>query len=274
MQTPTYIIDTFTAPGLAGNPAGVCCVENDIDDNKLQNIATELNFPVTAFIHKLTAGSYKIKYFTPTTEIDACGHGTLAAARAAQLHDGITSPAFQTINNVIIKTSAEGDVIMMSYPKYQLQPIEITEAMLQSLQLKNYKSAGFCEELETIFIELEDANTIKTIQPDYKKLVASNAITKEVVITSLSDDKNYDYLLRSFCPWIGIDEDPVTGSVHAVLAGFWGGRLNKNELKACQASERGGEVLVRNHKDKVEIGGRMSVVQTPATHEKHGANNQ
>lgn len=273
MQLPTYIIDTFTAPGLTGNPTAVCYVEKNADDNTMQTIATELNFPVTAFINKLT-DEYQIKYFTPTTQIPACGHATLAAAKAAQLHDGITSPTFKTTINIIIKTSAESDVIMMRYPKYNLQPIEISEAMLQSLQLKNYKSAGYCTELEAIFIELDDAATLKTIQPDYPKLVASHAITKEVVITSVSDDKNYDFLLRSFCPWIGIDEDPVTGSVHSVLAGLWGEKLNKNELKAYQASERGGEILVRNYNDKAEIGGRMSVVQTPATHEKRSANNQ
>jgi PhzF family phenazine biosynthesis protein len=274
MQPPTYVIDTFTAPALTGNPTAVCYVEKNADDNTMPAIAAELNFPVTAFINKLSEGSYQIKYFTPTTQIPACGHATLAAAKAAQLHDGITSPTFRTTSNIIIKTSTEGDVIMMRYPKYNLQPVQITEATLQSLQLKNYKSAGYCKELETIFIELNDAATLRTIQPDYGKLVASNTVTKEVVITSVSDDKNYDFLLRSFCPWIGINEDPVTGSVHSVLAGFWSERLTKNELKAYQASERGGEILVRNNNGEVEIGGRMTVVQTPATHEKRGTNNQ
>ncbi|MGB8194750.1 MAG: PhzF family phenazine biosynthesis protein [Chitinophagaceae bacterium] len=259
MQFPTYIIDTFTSERFRGNPTAVCCVDKNVQAGVMQSTATELDLPVTAFIARRDMPEeYDIKYFTPTTEIPACGHATLAAAKTAGIAHGVETPVFHTINNIAIKAIAEGDAIMMSYPVYQLQPFIMNDDLLKSLGLNNYKSAGYCSELEALFIEL-DAETLRKVQPDYTAMVRSNDMIKEVVLTSESDEKEYDYLLRSFCPWIGIDEDPVTGSVHSVLAGFWKERLNKHALVACQASERGGEILVRNYNDRIEIGGRMTM---------------
>ena len=226
----------------------------------MRDIAAELNFPVTAFILQTSPGQYSIRYFTPVVEIPACGHATLAAAKAAMLEGNHDIVNFHTTEGIVLKAISEGPSIMMTYPKYTMQPMEVSRETLDSLQLKEYKTAGYCSELECLFIET-DANTLRTIKPDYKKLVQSNSEIIEVVVTSVADTNGHDYLLRSFCPWIGIDEDPVTGSVHAVLSGFWKERLHKNVLKARQASERGGEVIVKAYDDKTEIGGIASIVQ-------------
>lgn len=228
----------------------------------MQALANELGFPVSAFINKAahTNNEYEIKYFTPTTEIPACGHATLAAAQVVLLEDKIHNPAFHTTNKITIQTLHDDGLIMMSYPKYGLKHYDVGEDMRQGLGLKEYKSAGYCPELETVFIEMNSAAALKSIQPDFAKLVASSNIAKEVVITAAADNQLHDYLLRSFCPWIGIDEDPVTGSVHAVLAGYWKERLHKDVFNVYQASARGGELLVKAHDDKVEIGGRTVVV--------------
>lgn len=259
MKQQPYLIDTFTGPGLRGNPTAVYHLHDMDDEPGMQQLAATLNLPVTAFIRASKPEYYSIKYFTPTTQIPACGHATLAAAKVAQMHDSARSASFETVNGVIIKTNVVDEVIMMTYPKYELLPLLPEISLLESLKLKDYVTAGYCPQLETIFIELRSAHQLKTIQPDFLKMVTSHPTTKEVVVTAASNDENYDFLLRSFCPWIGIDEDPVTGSVHSVLAEFWGSRLNKHALKAYQASERGGEIIVRNGTSSVEIGGHSTI---------------
>jgi PhzF family phenazine biosynthesis protein len=257
METVAYIIDTFTAAPFKGNPTGVCYSHERMDNETMLSLANELGFPVSAFLNKANGSNeYKIRYFTPTTEIPACGHATLAAAQVVLLEDKITNPTFHTSNKIIIKTLQDDGLIMMSYPKYDLQDYTVSAEMLDSLGLTTHKSAGYCPQLEAVFIELNNASALKAVKPDYKKLVASSHQVKEVVITSASDSELHDYVLRSFCPWIGIDEDPVTGSVHSVLAGFWKTRLRKDVFNVFQASERGGELVVKAFDDKVEIGGR------------------
>lgn len=262
MKTVTYIIDTFTAAVFKGNPTGVCYSNINMDSETMLSVANELSFPVSAFINKSSTANneYDIRYFTPTTEIPACGHATLAAAQVVLLEDKIANPTFHTSNKIIIKTLHDDGLIMMSYPKYALQDYTPPAEMLNSLGLTAYKTAGYCPELEAVFIELTNASALKSVRPDYAKLVASSSEAKEVVITSTSDSELHDYLLRSFCPWIGIDEDPVTGSVHSVLAGFWKERLGKDVFNVFQASARGGEVVVKAFDDKVEIGGRTVTV--------------
>jgi len=258
MEIKTFIIDTFTSKPFHGNPTSVCIYEHNVDKSKMQSLATELNFPVTAFIKKIRKESenYNIFYFTPTTEISACGHATLASAKVVFELQNIQTCQFITTNNIEIQASQKGNLVVMDYPKYELEICQVEQELLSSLHLTEYKYAGYCSQLETLFIELENPKKLREILPDYNKLVASNSVIKEVVITSRSDNPNYDFLLRSFCPWIGIDEDPVTGSVHSVLAGYWKSRLNKSQLKAYQASARGGEVYVNALPNKVELGGQ------------------
>ncbi|HYE54147.1 MAG TPA: PhzF family phenazine biosynthesis protein [Chitinophagaceae bacterium] len=254
MAIEIYLTDTFASPACKGNPTAVCVYEK-MDDDAMQSMATELNVPVTAFIQRDAPPPHPIKYFTVTTEIPACGHATLAAASVQMKRSSSSRADFVTVNNTVISTAAEGDVVMMRYPKYTLQDFDVTKEILESLYLPAFINAGFSPELETLFIETEPA-VLRSIQPNFARLTQSSNIIKEVVITSVSDDPQYDYLLRSFCPWIGIDEDPVTGSVHAVLAGYWKERLNKSRLKAHQASELGGELYVHALADATGIGGR------------------
>lgn len=262
MKFPAYIIDTFTKTPFTGNPTGVCYLPKEISAASMLSIAKELNFPVTAFVLKkeADADAYAIRYFTPLMEIPACGHATLAAVKVVQIQAATHINKFYTINQTVIETISKDELIMMSYPKYELSPYTPSQEIIDSLHIHTYKTAGYSAQLETLFIELESPALLRTLQPDYPKLLASSNIIKEVVITSVSDKEHYDYLLRSFCPWIGIDEDPVTGSVHSVLAGFWKERLNKNNLKAYQASARGGELLIQSFEDKVEIGGKTVIV--------------
>ena len=257
-----FVIDTFTSETCKGNPTGVFVSNEPLHHDKALQLAGEYNFPVSAFIE--SSGQprdfFPIRYFTPTQEIPACGHATLAVVKVVAEMFLLQAPTFKTKEGIYIKTRLDDDIISMDYPKYQLTDQPVSEELLQSLGIENFRSAGLCKELEALFIELETASLVKAVQPDFNKLVESNRSITEVVITSVSDDSTYDFILRSFCPWIGIDEDPVTGSVHSILAGYWKEKLNKTNLKAYQASELGGEVFVTAFPDKVRIGGRVTVV--------------
>ena len=259
MPFPFYIIDTFTSEQFRGNPTGVGLLMEILDDDILMNLARELNFPVTAFIYKQkkVANHYTIRYFTNTTEIPACGHATLAASGIIFDLEGLEEITFETIDEMSLQVRKEGDLIVMSYPRFELEPFEIQGELVTDLGLSNYLSVGYSSDLETLFVEIDDPVLLKNIQPDYAALLDIREGIKEIIVTSKSDTPNYDFLLRSFCPWIGIDEDPVTGSVHAVLGGFWEERLQKKQLKAYQCSARGGELIVTSFEDKVELGGRM-----------------
>lgn len=262
MKLPIWLIDTFTSIPFRGNPTAVCCSNEELAGQTMQSVAHELNCPVTAFIKTKTgvAGAYDIRYFTPVTEIPACGHATLASvAFITQGKNKNVNITFYTANGIAIETTTNSDLIMMSYPVYQMNNCAVSNEMMDALHLKMYRMAGYSTNLETLFIEIDSPGILRTIQPDYQKLVRCGDQVKEVVVTWASGDEDYDYLLRSFCPWIGIDEDPVTGSVHSVLGNFWKERLGKNNMVAYQASARGGEIFIRAFDNNVEIGGRSVI---------------
>ena len=260
MKIPIYIIDTFTSEKFKGNPTSVFLLEKALDNETLHSVAKELSLPVTAFVETGNAENLAIRYFTVTGEIPACGHATLAAARVIFEIGAKASIKFETREKIVIEARSEGEVIFMTYPKFEAKICEVSKDTLESLGLSDFKSASFCQDLEALFVEVENPQTLRELTPDFKKMVESNDQIKEVVVTSVSDKPDFDYLLRSFCPWIGIDEDPVTGSVHTVLAGFWATRSGKNKLIAYQASERGGELYVTAFDDKVELGGKSVII--------------
>ena len=257
MNIRVFIIDSFTSEQFRGNPTPVCCLREDISRSTMASIARQLNFPVTAFMQPLSnlPDQFAIWYFTPAMEIPACGHATLAAAYVAFTDRKVADVSFCTTSEIVINVANIEGILTMSYPKYDTIPFQVNHQLLDSLQISSYLFAGYCAELETLFLELHTAEILRRIQPDFDLMMQSNKEIKEVIVTSASDDPRYDFLLRSFCPWIGINEDPVTGSVFSVLAGFWKQKSGKSIMKAYQASERGGEVTINNFEDKVLIGG-------------------
>lgn len=262
MRSDIFYVDSFASTPFTGNPTPVCYTNTGLQPETMQSIAAELNLPVTAFITKRNqqAGEYDIHYFTAIAEIPACGHATLASARIAMMYDKTDKVIFHTAEGLAIAAIAKEDVIMMSYPRYEWRSTTVDKETLASLGISTYRSAAFSPELETLFIELESADQVRKIQPDFPRLTKSSNTIMEVVITAASDDPKYDYLLRSFCPWIGIDEDPVTGSVHSVLGAFWQQRFNKTDLRAWQASARGGELRINAFEDRTEIGGATTII--------------
>jgi PhzF family phenazine biosynthesis protein len=258
-----YLIDAFASETFKGNPTAVCMVDSSVSKTTMQQIAKEINLPVTVFVslQKDLNAVHPLYYFTSLIEIPACGHATLAAAKMVSFKTHLKQLRFITIEGKMITAEITGSSIVMSYPKYHTVEYKAGEELAESLGLNDYVVIGFCKELDTLFIEVADPGVLRMVKPDYQKLISSANDIMEVVITSRSDNKRYDYLLRSFCPWIGINEDPVTGSVHSVLAGYWTNKLNKyQQLKVYQASERGGELFVTGFDDKVQLGGETVLV--------------
>ena len=258
-----YLIDTFVGKNLAGNRTPVFVHDGELDEKKMRSKAAEFESLVTAFVNA-SAGdsSFKIRYFTSTGEIPACGHATLAAASIFLTERSDQKVAFETIEKVKILSRNEEDIVFMEYPMLGKSDFNISDAMLGSLGLspESVRDSFYSRELESVFIELKEQSLIKKVTPDFHQLMESSDKVKEVVIMCESESENYDFVLRSFCPWIGLDEDQVTGSIHSVLGGYWQNRLKKNLLHVHQASDRGGELLIKPTNNKVEIGGKVDFV--------------
>ena len=258
-----FLLDTFTGEGLKGNPTPICLLESPIETEKMEFLAKEFNHPVSVFINKGEDwNTYQIRYFTITGEIPACGHGTLGAACVLFSEASDTgSINFNTIDNTTLSASKENGINFIQYPKYGKLEIKPNSEINEALGIIEFKSYFICVELESLFIELENEEEVRKVVPDFERLIQSTNEIKEIVIMSESRDDFFDFTLRSFCPWIGINEDPVTGSIHSVLGHFWKTRFGKDILTVKQASERGGKIIVKPLNDFVKIGGDCKILE-------------
>lgn len=225
----------------------------------MQALASIFNQPVTAFIAPGDTGT-EIRYFTPVTGIEACGHATLAAG-AVLLNQKQDPVKFITVTGRELLVTQQNGMVQMKYPKFDMEEAEPSPALLKSLHLEKFYKAGFSSALATLFIELDDPGILIFLEPDFQMMMEAEPRLKEVVVHCPAQQA--DYALRSFCPWIGINEDPVTGSVHSVLAPYWSRRFEKKELKAYQASSRGGHVYLEDHPGHVIIGGYCNLMVVP-----------
>jgi PhzF family phenazine biosynthesis protein len=238
----TFIVDAFTGKAFKGNPAGVCLLEKEADEGLMQSIAAELNLSETAFIKvsEHDKAEYAIRYFTPTTEIAFCGHATLASSKLVLHHLQMTKVNFTTAHKLKITATTDGEDINMLFPLYNTVDYIPSSKLFAAFGIGKPIAAKYAEELEMLIIEVENKEVLLNINPDYVKAVQVPDKIKELVVTAKSADAEYDFYSRCFCPWIGINEDPVTGAAHSVLAKYWGNILGKTEMKAFQASKRGG----------------------------------
>jgi len=256
-----YLLDTFTKEKFKGNPTPICLLEKVLSVQTMHAFSNEFNAPVTAFVEPKNENNiYPIRYFTITGEIPACGHATLGAAFVLHNQTVGTQITFETVEKIRLQTRKDNGVTFIEYPKFNRTDFIIPRMLMNALNIRNSQTNFFSEELQSLFIELENENEVKQLSPDFKMLLESTDKIKEVVVMSKAENQNYDFVLRSFCPWIGIDEDPVTGSVHSVLGQFWKERLNKNVLVAFQASQRGGQIFINQLQNTVEIGGHVEII--------------
>ncbi len=251
-----HFLNTFTVNGLGGNPTAVYFSHHNIGATGMQMLAKEISVPVTAFVWN-EISDYRIHYFTQQCEITACGHATLGASSVVAEIMGEKTINFRTSKGVKITSSVNGNEVVMKYASRLLSPATVALPMLEGLGLNKSVLLEVYRYTDTLVIVLNDESALHQLSPDIQRLKNSSNIFEEVVVTAASTN-GYDYLLRSFCPWIGIDEDPVTGSVQAALGPYWARILNKTTLKAFQASSRGGEIIVSTGLKHVEIAGQTT----------------
>lgn len=257
-----YLLDTFTDEAFKGSPTPVCILQELLETSKLHQLAVEFNAPVTAFITPQNKDkAFAIRYFTSEGEIPACGHATLGAGFVLFSQKIATETAeFETVEKLKLRAKDSKGLVYVEYPRFGKTQIEISPKLLEALGIVKVKTHFYNEELQSLFIELEDESKVKDVQPDFEALRKSSDYLKEVVIMCNSHQESFDFILRSFCPWIGIDEDPVTGSIHSVLAPYWQQKTGKNHFTIFQASERGGKVFIKSTPNHVEIGGHSKVL--------------
>jgi len=246
-----YIVDAFAGRPFSGNPAGVCLPDSPLPGALMQSIATENNLAETAFVMPRDDGSYDLRWFTPITEIDLCGHATLASAFVLQevLGAGKDIYCFHTQSGPLEVTPRENNLYEMDFPAWPLRPVAVTQRMRQAVG---------CEILEAhlardLVLLLENEAAVRNLRPD---LPAIAAMPEVMGVAVTARGEACEFVSRFFAPGEGIPEDHVTGSLHCMLIPFWAARLGKDTLTARQLSPRGGTLYCENRGGRVKIAGR------------------
>ena len=250
MKIPLYQVDAFSKKVFGGNPAAVCPLESMPDDETLQYIAAENNLSETAFFVPKTEGLYELRWFTPTMEVDLCGHATLASAFVifSFIDSNLASIDFETASGVLTVTKS-GDLLSMDFPARKPVPAELPETLSKALGGMEPVEVLDSRDLLAVY---EDESTIKDMNPNFDLLTQINDVFA-VIVTA--PGKNSDFVSRFFAPKAGIPEDPVTGSAHCTLIPYWSERLKKKKLHAFQVSKRGGELFCEDLGERVKISG-------------------
>jgi PhzF family phenazine biosynthesis protein len=247
-----YVVDAFADELFRGNPAGVCIMEKWPADGLLQNIAAENNLAETAFVVK-NNDRYDLRWFTPETEMDLCGHATLASAFILTrfIDTKKTSLSFDTQSGTLtVHYNKENDLYEMDFPSRPPVKTEINPIVQQSINAPIREA----HQSRDLLLLLDTEDQVKNLAIDFDRL---KTVTDSFafIVTARSAHSDYDFVSRFFAPNAGIIEDPVTGSSHCTLIPFWADRLNKNNMTARQLSKRGGTLYCELTGKRVKIAG-------------------
>ena len=250
-ELPFFQVDAFAEAPLTGNPAAVMPLDQWLPDGLMQAIAAENNLSETAFAVPSNNGErdYELRWFTPATEVDLCGHATLAAAHVLITGEEIR---FATRSGVLT-VSREDDLLKLDLPAFEVEPGE-APGLLEALGASGEIFLGEGGNNSAIVL-LADEAAVRSVRPDFAALKTFDRL---VIVTAPGDEQ--DIASRVFAVYHGIDEDPVTGSAHAALVPFWAKRLGRDRFTAFQASQRGGLLHCRLQDDRVVLGGRCVTV--------------
>ena len=271
MKIPLFIVDAFTTIPFKGNQAGVCVLTKKLDDQTLQQIAFEMNFSETAFISLINekgdfsnSNTYNLRWFTPTNEINLCGHATLASAFILFTEYNNTSNriTFETLSGEL-HVSKEDNFYVMNFPVNEGHAIGAVKELQELLGLSDNDINAWLYDpvLTNILIEIQNDEILKRITPDFTKLKKYEGEYKlqGVMVTTKMLNSKYDFSSRFFLPWIGINEDPVTGASHTTLGPYWSRKLGKKNLFATQLSKRTGELIIQLAGDRTLIKGNACI---------------
>ena len=255
---PLYQVDAFADRPFAGNPAAVCPLEAPIPEALMQDIAAENNLSETAFFSP-QGEAFSLRWFTPTTEVDLCGHATLASAFVlmTELEPARAEVTFRTRSGLLIVRRGDDGAFIMDFPAWPAEPADA--AMRDAVARAIRATPREVVRARSLFAVLDDAAAVRAVTPDFAALAA---LPTSVGITARGDGeaRPVDFVSRYFAPGYGVPEDPVTGSAHCTLAPLWGARLGKTSLSARQVSRRGGELSCELAGDRVRIGGKACLV--------------
>ncbi len=256
MEQTIFQVDAFTDKPFAGNPAGVCVLPEPRGPDWMQAIASEMNLSETAFLHRQEDG-FQLRWFTPTAEVDLCGHATLASSHILwetghlQSHE---QARFHTRSGPLTAERLPENWIELDFPATPEQPGDAPAHLLEALDVQaRYIGVNVFDYL----VEVDSEETLRAMQPDITLL--TKVPVRGVMVTSRASSPGFDFVSRFFAPRVGVNEDPVTGSAHCCLTPYWSKRLDKNELVAFQASARGGVLRVRltgERGERVKIAGQ------------------
>jgi PhzF family phenazine biosynthesis protein len=261
VAVPLYQVDAFTRERYSGNPAAVCLLDLPGDPQWMQAVAREMNLSETAFVLSAPGSrAFGLRWFTPTVEVDLCGHATLASAHTP-FESGRVPPrdpiSFDTRSGRLVCRRA-GERVEMDFPAAPLTPIPAPPDLLRALGID--RPVLVAEAGQWYFVEVESAAAVRALAPDFGLLAATG--WGGATVTAASDRPDADFVSRVFGPRVGIDEDPVTGSAHCGLAPHWADRLGRDDLVGYQASARGGFVHCRVDRDRVLLSGDAVTVLT------------
>ncbi|WP_069801564.1 PhzF family phenazine biosynthesis protein [Thermogemmatispora onikobensis] len=249
-------VDAFTDRPFAGNPAAVCVLAEPRDERWMQLVAREMNLSETAFLFPEGDG-YRLRWFTPTVEVDLCGHATLASAHVLweeELLRPDETARFYTRSGLLSARRLDG-WIEMNFPATPATAVPPPPGLNEALGVTPRLVA---KNQFDYLVELESEEEVRALQPDLTRLLTIPA--RGFIVTSRASGQEYDFVSRVFAPAVGVNEDPVTGSAHCTLAPFWSSRLGSPALTGYQASARGGLVRVRLAGERVFLSGQAVTV--------------
>jgi PhzF family phenazine biosynthesis protein len=270
MSKSFFIVDAFAREPFRGNPAAVVLLTDAADDRDawMQSVATEFNLSETAFVYPQQDGSFRLRWFTPAFEVDLCGHATLAAASVLWKTETVAandSIHFETRSGrLTAKTGSHpdakqgGPLIELDFPVTPVNALDDSEVEAavhgcfscdgQPLDWQFIGQSTF-----DLVLKCSTERQVHGVQVNYRRL--GQLDFRGAIVTARGDQPAFDIVSRFFAPKAGVDEDPVTGSAHCALIDYWGRKLNRDELTAWQASQRGGAVRMKRSGDRVTLGG-------------------
>lgn len=232
-----YVVDAFTDKVFAGNPAAVCVMDSWLSDTLMQKIAIENNLSETAFAVR-EGGHYHLRWFTPGGEVELCGHATLATAyvifRFYELESAEVE--FDTLSGVL-RVKRDGELLTMDFPSYELKPLEVSDEIARAVGIKPVKAYMGAD----MVLVLNSEDEVRRAVPDLELIRSLDGVCLHVTATG----RDFDCVTRSFAPKCNVAEDPVCGRGHCHVVPLWAQELKKNELRAYQASPRGGVLHCR-----------------------------
>lgn len=263
MSLPLYQVDAFTDTPFAGNPAAVCVLPCPRETNWMQRVAGEMNLSETAFLRPQADGTYRLRWFTPTDEVDLCGHATLASAHVLWTNGIVAVEApvhFDTASGRLTAQYADG-WIQMDFPAAPIESANTPSILRDGLGEATPAEVHWTG--RDYLVRLQDADAVRGLQPEMSALAALEEARGVIVTAPAPDGTDGDFVSRFFAPGVGVPEDPVTGSAHCALGPYWAARTGQSALTGRQVSARGGTVRV--HLDdpdvnRVTLGGQATTV--------------